>query len=33
MSANDAVGRARDGAAWTDILKYYYTGTDIAKFY
>jgi len=33
MSASDALGRARDGASWTEILKYYYTGIDILRFY
>ena len=33
MSASDALGRARDGASWTDILRYYYTGTEIRKIY
>ncbi len=33
MSANDAVGRARDGAGWADILKYYYNGVEISRLY
>jgi len=33
MSASDALGRARDGATWTDILRYYYTGTQIKRIY
>ncbi len=33
LSANDAIGRANAGAAWTDILKYYYTGIDLKSLY
>ncbi|PIY63397.1 hypothetical protein COY93_00135 [Candidatus Uhrbacteria bacterium CG_4_10_14_0_8_um_filter_58_22] len=33
MSASDAVGRAADGASWTDILGYYYTGTAVKRIY
>ncbi len=33
MSASDALARAENGATWTDILKYYYTGTDITRRY
>lgn len=33
MSASDAIGRAKDGASWQDILKYYYTGIDITQRY
>lgn len=33
MSASDAVGRANDGAGWTDILKYYYTGIELKQQY
>lgn len=33
MSASDAVGRANDGASWTDILKYYYTGIELKRQY
>ncbi len=33
MSASDALGRAEDGATWTQILQYYYTGTQIQKAY
>lgn len=33
MSAADAVGRARDGGLWQDILRYYYTGVDIKQLY
>ncbi len=33
MSASDALGRARDGASWTEILKYYYTGIVVKRIY
>ncbi|MFH2063024.1 MAG: SpoIID/LytB domain-containing protein [bacterium] len=33
MSAADAVGRAAAGATWTEILRYYYTGTEIRRIY
>jgi len=33
MSASDAVGRAADGASWTDMLSYYYTGTVVKRIY
>ncbi|MFH1047935.1 MAG: SpoIID/LytB domain-containing protein [Patescibacteria group bacterium] len=33
MSASDALGRAQDGASWTEILRYYYTGTEVKKIY
>jgi peptidoglycan hydrolase-like amidase len=33
MSAADAVNRANNGAAWTDILQYYYTGIELRSFY
>lgn len=33
LSASDAVGRADDGASWTDILKYYYQGTQVGQAY
>lgn len=33
MSASDAVGRARAGVSWTEILKYYYTGIGIQRAY
>lgn len=33
MSASDAVGRAADGATFTDLLQYYYTGTQLQRFY
>ncbi|MEA3249145.1 MAG: NBR1-Ig-like domain-containing protein [Patescibacteria group bacterium] len=33
MSALDALGRAKDGASWTQILQHYYTGTQIQRAY
>lgn len=33
MSASDAVGRANSGVNWIDILKYYYTGTEVRQLY
>jgi hypothetical protein len=33
MSASDALGRANAGAGWTEILRYYYTGTEIKRIY
>lgn len=33
MSARDGLYRAKDGANWDDILKYYYTGIDLQKMY
>jgi peptidoglycan hydrolase-like amidase len=33
MSALDALERAEDGASWTQILQYYYTGTQIQRAY
>ena len=33
MSARDGLYRAKDGANWDDILKYYYTGIDLQKIY
>lgn len=33
MSARDAIYRAKAGANWEDILKYYYTGVELQKMY
>lgn len=33
LAASDAVGRARDGETWQDILRYYYRGTQIVSAY
>lgn len=33
MSAQDAIGRAKHGANWDAILKYYYRGTELQKMY
>lgn len=33
MSARDAIYRAKDGASWEDIIKYYYTGVELQKMY
>jgi len=33
LSASDALGRAENGASWTQILQYYYTGTQIMRAY
>jgi hypothetical protein len=33
MSANDALDRAKAGALWQDILKYYYTGIALTQLY
>ncbi|MBU1029445.1 hypothetical protein KKE28_04550 [Patescibacteria group bacterium] len=33
MSASDALGRAAAGTSWTEILRYYYTGTEIKRIY
>lgn len=33
LAASDAVGRARDGETWQDILRYYYQGTQIVSAY
>lgn len=33
LAASDAVGRARDGETWQDILRYYYRGTQIVPAY
>jgi len=33
MSARDGLYRAKDGATWDAIVKYYYTGVDLQKMY
>ncbi|MEK7508809.1 MAG: SpoIID/LytB domain-containing protein, partial [Patescibacteria group bacterium] len=33
LSAQDAIGRAKRGANWDDILKYYYRGTELQNMY